>query len=152
MAGIAAPTRRALVAPPAWFSPLAVAAVAAAWCTVAGLADPTRVGSGLPRCPFKMLTGWSCPGCGSTRMLHALLHGDVAGAARYNVVALAMTPVLAWTWYAWAVSRGTLPRCGGSAPPTWRPSGRALRIGLALWLGFAVVRNLPWAPFSALRV
>lgn len=41
--------------------------------------------SGLyPRCPFKMLTGLSCPGCGTQRALHALLSGDPAGALRYN--------------------------------------------------------------------
>ena len=38
----------------------------------------------MPKCPFKMLTGLSCPGCGIQRAIHALLHGDVAGAVKYN--------------------------------------------------------------------
>lgn len=37
-----------------------------------------------PKCPFKLLTGWDCPACGNQRALHALLHGDWAGAWRYN--------------------------------------------------------------------
>ena len=41
--------------------------------------------SGLyPRCPFKMLTGQSCPGCGTQRALHALFSGNPGEALRYN--------------------------------------------------------------------
>lgn len=39
----------------------------------------------MPKCPFKMITGFSCPGCGFQRAVHALLHGDVAGAVGYNL-------------------------------------------------------------------
>lgn len=38
-----------------------------------------------PRCGFFVLTGLKCPGCGSQRALHALLHGDVVGAFRLNM-------------------------------------------------------------------
>ncbi len=114
---------------------------------MAAIADPTQPGSGLPVCPLKTLTGIDCPICGSARMLHTLLHGDLASAARYNAVTLLMVPVLLWAWLVWS-----LPRLGFRAPPTWRPSGRVLRFGLGLWLLFAVLRNLPWAPFSALHV
>ena len=40
--------------------------------------DPAR--HPFPRCMFLTLTGWQCPGCGSQRALHALLHGDIASA------------------------------------------------------------------------
>lgn len=41
--------------------------------------------SGLyPRCPFKMLTGQSCPGCGTQRALHALFSGNPDEVLRYN--------------------------------------------------------------------
>lgn len=38
----------------------------------------------LPPCPFHRLTGLNCPGCGTTRMLEALLSGDVAEAFSLN--------------------------------------------------------------------
>lgn len=37
-----------------------------------------------PKCPLKWLTGLSCPACGIQRALHALLHGDIVGAMRFN--------------------------------------------------------------------
>ena len=40
----------------------------------------------MPRCPSKIITGFDCPGCGTQRALYALLHGDLAGAVRYNFI------------------------------------------------------------------
>lgn len=37
-----------------------------------------------PQCPVKLLTGYSCPGCGIQRAFHALLHGNVGQALAYN--------------------------------------------------------------------
>jgi hypothetical protein len=37
-----------------------------------------------PACPFHALTGWDCPGCGSTRALAALLHGELWRALSLN--------------------------------------------------------------------
>lgn len=37
-----------------------------------------------PKCLFRLLTGYDCPGCGSQRALHALLNGHVAEAWGYN--------------------------------------------------------------------
>ena len=45
--------------------------------------DPSSAGW-FPKCAIYQLTGYKCPGCGSQRMLHALLHGDVVAAFRYN--------------------------------------------------------------------
>lgn len=47
-----------------------------------------------PKCVFHALTGWDCPGCGSQRMLHALLHGDMAGAWHANPFLLCAMPLL----------------------------------------------------------
>ncbi len=48
-----------------------------------------------PRCPFLMATGLKCPGCGSQRAIHALLHADIAGAWRYNALLVLSLPVIA---------------------------------------------------------
>ena len=55
-----------------------------------------------PRCVFRATTGFLCPGCGTTRALHHLLHGRVAEAWHLNpflflimAVALLAVPSLA---------------------------------------------------------
>lgn len=45
--------------------------------------NPT-LGAWFPRCPVKLLTGYSCPGCGVQRAFHALLHGNLWQALAYN--------------------------------------------------------------------
>ena len=37
-----------------------------------------------PRCIFYLLTGYYCPGCGSQRAIHSLLHGDLYGVVKNN--------------------------------------------------------------------
>ena len=39
-----------------------------------------------PRCTFRQLSGFDCPGCGITRALHALLHGRIGEAFRLNAM------------------------------------------------------------------
>ena len=53
--------------------------------------DPTTAGF-YPPCLFHALTGLQCPGCGTTRALHHLLHGDVAGALRLNAMLFVVLP------------------------------------------------------------
>ena len=47
-----------------------------------------------PQCIFYRVTGWECAGCGSQRMLHSLLHGDLAMAWHYNAALLIVSPIL----------------------------------------------------------
>lgn len=49
----------------------------------------------MPKCPWYALTGWKCPGCGSQRMIHALLHGDLAAAWTHNAFLLCSLPLIA---------------------------------------------------------
>jgi hypothetical protein len=48
-----------------------------------------------PRCVFKLATGLDCPGCGSTRALYHLLHGDFVTALRFNPMLFVMMAVIA---------------------------------------------------------
>lgn len=49
-----------------------------------------QLGTSFPPCKFYTLLGWYCPGCGNTRSVLALVHGDIRSALRFN-----LTPVLA---------------------------------------------------------
>ena len=67
--------------------------VAAAAVAIVYAFDPASAGF-FPACPFHLLTGLQCPGCGATRALHHLLHGDVAGAFRLNALLMLASPML----------------------------------------------------------
>ncbi len=46
-----------------------------------------------PRCPFYAATHLLCPGCGATRALYSLLHGDFRAALHYNALFTLLAPV-----------------------------------------------------------
>ena len=115
---------------------------ALAGCVVVGVLDPNTTHL-LPQCAFKAMTGLDCPGCGMTRGLHALLHGDLLRALSHNILLIAIIGIGA-VWFGWNLLARRLGR-----PPihlrfrrnTW------IAIGLAV-AAFWVLRNLPWAPFD----
>jgi hypothetical protein len=52
---------------------------------VTGILCADRIGVMIPfYCPFKMLTGLPCPGCGMTKAVLSLAKGDFQGALVYN--------------------------------------------------------------------
>ena len=51
-------------------------------------------GFGIP-CVIKKVTGLQCPGCGMTRAMVALIHGDLPGAYEYNSLSITLLPLLA---------------------------------------------------------
>lgn len=63
----------------------------------------------MPQCAFRRLTGLLCPGCGSQRMIHALLHGDFAAAWNANPFLLSILPIVLLMAFA-AAKRTSLPR------------------------------------------
>ena len=60
----------------------AVAAVTAAVAFLYYEHDPASPVA--PKCLFRLISGYDCPGCGSQRALHALLHGRLAEAWGFN--------------------------------------------------------------------
>ncbi|MDE5643629.1 MAG: DUF2752 domain-containing protein [Muribaculaceae bacterium] len=58
-----------------------------------GLHDPAAGRS--PRCVLRLITGYDCPGCGSQRALHALLHGRLGEAWHYNPALFVLLPLAA---------------------------------------------------------
>ncbi|WP_310994331.1 DUF2752 domain-containing protein [Aequorivita marina] len=45
-------------------------------------------------CPIYYTTSFYCPGCGSQRAIHLLLHGDISGAFRFNPLLVLTLPIL----------------------------------------------------------
>ena len=91
-----------------------------------------------PRCFFHNVTGLLCPGCGSLRALHQLLHGRILAAARCN--ALLILALLPAGWVAaraaWCqLRRQPVPRL---ITATW------LWLALAAGLLFGLLRNTPF--------
>jgi hypothetical protein len=99
-----------------------------------GLVDPHKPDSIFPTCPFRLLTGWNCPACGGLRMVHDILHGDLAAAISDNAFVLVGIPVLA----GWILLRR---RSGKSLFSL--PAVATLVIATLAW---TVVRNMPGFP------
>lgn len=53
-----------------------------------------------PKCSFYVLTGFKCPGCGSQRAIHSLLHLDVVSAVKYNFMLVFSIPFVLLLGYA----------------------------------------------------
>jgi hypothetical protein len=47
-----------------------------------------------PKCPFLLATGLKCPGCGSQRAIHGLLHLDLPAAFSQNALLVCSLPYL----------------------------------------------------------
>ncbi len=68
---------------------------AAALLAVYFAADPSAQ-RWMPVCVLRQTTGVSCPGCGTQRAVHALLHGDIAAAWGFNALFVVLIPVVAF--------------------------------------------------------
>ena len=124
---------------------LGLAGLTAAGCVYVALVDPNR-SSLYPQCPFKALTGLDCPGCGITRALHSLLHGNLVQAADHNLLAVVLS-VVALGWF--VVAR--VQRRRGRPTPRFSYGPRVtITLGLVV-LAFWVLRNLPVQPFHWLN-
>lgn len=53
-----------------------------------------------PKCPFFVLTDLKCPGCGSQRAIHSLLHLDFVSAFKHNAMLVVSIPLLVVYGYA----------------------------------------------------
>lgn len=89
-----------------------------------------------PRCMFRQLTGLDCPGCGSQRALHALLHGHIAEAWSYNALLLIEIPLIATLFAAYPL-RHRYP----SLHRVLNSQAITLLI-LATIIGWTIIRNI----------
>jgi hypothetical protein len=118
------------------FAALLVAAVAAGIAATVFFFNPRTHGF-YPVCQFHQLTGLNCPGCGMTRSLYALLHGDWGTALRDNALFLGGLALLAARGGWWGAKKFLGRPAGAFFPAQW------LWPLLAVALVFTVLRNLP---------
>ena len=116
------------------YATLGTGALLAGALAYIGIRDPHAPGFGFPGCPFHLLTGLNCPGCGGLRMTHDLLHGDIAAAVVDNVFLLVGLPMLAaWLLVRWRRGQPLMPK----------PAIIVIAVAAITW---TVVRNLPGFP------
>lgn len=89
-----------------------------------------------PRCPVFSFLHLYCPGCGATRALAALTHGNLAEALRYNAFFVILLPVLlAYFGFAYWRAMRNLEFSWPAVSP------RALRLLSVAAVLFAILRN-----------
>jgi hypothetical protein len=136
---VEAPTRWDRVRPP-----VVLAAVLLGLSVLLHLRDPHKSGS-WGFCPWFLLTGTYCPGCGGLRAVNDLTRGDVSAAASSNLMFVSSLPILGLLWV-----RSVSQRWRGvrrPLPPTFVKV--AATSAVLLIAVFAVVRNLPFGAWLA---
>lgn len=93
-------------------------------------------------CPFRKLTGFTCPGCGSTRALHRLIHGDVVAAFQFNPLFILALPLLVYV-----LVRYTDAAIRGEPINPNRLNAKYIWVLFVVILSFWIFRNTPFYPF-----
>lgn len=96
-----------------------------------------------PPSPFRVITGFYCPGCGTLRSLHQLLHGHWLKALDLNPLMIIALPFLTYSYIVFSVRvllHQVLPFPFIKSRWIWG----MLKLILVYW----ILRNLPFAPFA----
>jgi hypothetical protein len=119
-------------------------ATATAGIVMLAVFDPATSGV-FPPCPVWYLTGWYCPGCGSLRAIHQLLHGNLQAAWAMNPLMILLLPFVGYglTSHAVGVIRGR------GLPQLFLPAAWIQALGGVI-IVYGIVRNLPFHPFNLL--
>ncbi|WP_460190533.1 DUF2752 domain-containing protein [Urechidicola sp. KH5] len=98
-----------------------------------------------PKCPLYATTGIYCPGCGSQRALHDLLHLDIAGVWHHNPLFIIGGLFILYYWVV-----VVLNKCTKVHYYNYIYHPKTPWIVLIIVLLFWLLRNLPWTPFTSL--
>jgi hypothetical protein len=110
---------------------------------------PPTEDSFYPKCTLHSQTGLHCPGCGLTRSVFSLLHGEVMQALAYNLLWPIILPIFLW---------GIGTSLWNSLSPDRPIHLRVPQVLLAIWpwllvgtmFAFGILRNIPVYPFTLL--
>ena len=97
------------------------------------------------KCPLYSSTGVYCPGCGSQRAIHHLLHFNIIKAAQNNI--LFLIAIIA------ALYHYSIPLINTRFTKNYKSifdSNRNLIIVLIITILFWILRNIPYYPFTLL--
>ncbi len=128
-----------------WWKIAAIAGILVSALLVIFVFDPAQ-SHVFPPCPFKKLTGLYCPGCGSLRAVHRILHGRFLAAFRLNPLMVIFSFIM--------VSIFVGLRLKGKIAERLRRLLSGASIG---WIALVVIviywfcRNIPFYPFTLLR-
>ena len=98
-----------------------------------------------PKCTFHNATGYSCPGCGSTRALFNLTHGNILEALRLNpgLIALLILSFTDYMRYLMAIKKSKVFN-------SLFGNMKLVFAIIGLMIVYGILRNLPWIPFTNL--
>jgi Protein of unknown function (DUF2752) len=108
------------------------------------LRDPHRSGS-WGYCPWLLLTGTYCPGCGGLRAVNDLTDGRFAAAASSNLLFVGSLPLVLFLWGRWTLDRWRGINRHVTTRRAFLLSGAFLAVTVMFW----VLRNLPAAAWLA---
>jgi hypothetical protein len=97
--------------------------------------DPEK--GGFWDCPFRLLTGLLCPGCGAQRAIHDLMHLRIGEAFGHNALLVLSLPLLGLQW-GWSQ---LFPSAKPLSARNWVVLAWAI-----LAVGWGILRNLPIGP------
>lgn len=91
-----------------------------------------------PKCPFLLMTGLECPGCGTQRSIHQLLHLNIGAALRYNTfMVLALPYIFLGIYFDFFNGKARNPRLQNFFYGRW-----SAIVVLVIILAFWILRNL----------
>ena len=122
-------------------APLILGAVGISATVALHFRDPHQEGSwGV--CPYLLVTGQPCPGCGGLRAVNDLTRGDWVAALSSNALAVVFVLTLGVSWAVWVVRRA-----GGHDVPLLKLGWRTAALAFVVVISFSVFRLTPWGEF-----
>ena len=98
-----------------------------------------------PRCMLHWVTGLHCPGCGATRSVGALLHGDLEQAFAYNALFVIMLPFITFAGCGVVYELWTGKKAWTLRFPSW-----TLKVLVVVLIAYFIARNIDVYPFRLL--
>ena len=93
-------------------------------------------------CVFFRLSGIACPGCGLTRAVAALLHGDWSASVGYHPLASLVVLQVAVAWALCGLMLAGRFAAPATLPQRWVVANLVALVGV--WIARAASGTLPW--------